>query len=204
MVGKEIEQLIKLLSRLPGLGVRSGRRAALHLIKNQESMMQSLRDALTDALDKIRECSLCGNYDTIIPCTVCMDNRRDPHTLCIVEDVSDLWAIERSGVYRGHYHVLGGTLSAIEGRGPENLRLGELLSRLTDSPISELILALSATMDGQTTAHYVQDRLEAYGKTQEKSIHVTALSHGIPIGGELDYLDDGTLTTAFRSRRRVE
>lgn len=203
MVGKEIEQMIKLLSRLPGLGIRSGRRAALHLIKNRESMMQSLRDALTDALEKIQECPVCGNFDTMQPCTICADTRRDPHILCIVEDVSDLWAIERSGVYRGFYHVLGGTLSAIEGRGPENLRIGELLSRLSGSSTTEIILALSATIDGQTTAHYVQDRLEAYASTQGSPIHVTALSHGIPIGGELDYLDDGTLTTAFRSRRVV-
>jgi len=191
----ELDTLIGLLARLPGLGPRSARRAALHLIKRRESIMEPLAAALRDAAAAIRPCSVCGNLDTTEPCAICRDPRRDPQAICVVEDLADLWALERTAAFRGRYHVLGGTLSALDGVGPEDLAIGRLIARL--SPGMELILALNATVDGQTTAHYIADRAAATGAT------VSRLAQGVPIGGELDYLDEGTLTAALKARRAV-
>ena len=201
MIGTEIEHLIKLLSRLPGYGPRSARRAALHLLKNRESLMRPLSQALGIAAEVIVECPQCHNLDTRAPCAICANAGRDAGLLCIVEDISDLWAIEKTGSYRGYYHVLGGTLSALDGIGPDDLAVPGLLARVaqgTDgTPVREVILALNATAGGQTTAHYLTDRLSG--------LHVTIsrLAHGVPVGGELDYLDDGTLTAALRARRTL-
>ncbi|HXO00422.1 MAG TPA: recombination mediator RecR [Stellaceae bacterium] len=191
----ELDTLIGLLAKLPGLGPRSARRAALHLIKRRESIMEPLAAALRDAAAAIRPCSVCGNLDTTEPCAICRDPRRDPQAICVVEDLADLWALERTAAFRGRYHVLGGTLSALDGVGPEDLAIGRLIARL--SPGMELILALNATVDGQTTAHYIADRAAATGAT------VSRLAQGVPIGGELDYLDEGTLTAALKARRAV-
>ena len=191
----DLESLIQLLSKLPGLGPRSARRAALHLVKRKESLMQPLADAMRLAAERIRACSICGNLDTEEPCALCRDPRRDPHILCVVEDVADLWAIERTAAFRGRYHVLGGTLSALEGIGPEDLRIDALIARARGGEVRELILALNATVEGQTTAHYVTDRLAGTG------VAVTRLAHGVPVGGELDYLDEGTLSAALAQRR---
>jgi recombination protein RecR len=191
----ELDTLIGLLAKLPGLGPRSARRAALHLIKRRESIMEPLAAALRDAAAAIRPCSVCGNLDTTEPCAICRDPRRDPQAICVVEDLADLWALERTAAFRGRYHVLGGTLSALDGVGPEDLAIGRLIARL--SPGMELILALNATVDGQTTAHYIADRAAATGAT------VSRLAQGVPIGGELDYLDEGTLTAALKARREV-
>ena len=191
----ELDTLIQLLAKLPGLGPRSARRAALHLIKRRESIMEPLAAALRDAAAAIRPCSVCGNLDTTEPCAICRDPRRDPQVICVVEDLADLWALERTAAFRGRYHVLGGTLSALDGVGPEDLAIGRLIARL--SPGMELILALNATVDGQTTAHYIADRAAATGAT------VSRLAQGVPIGGELDYLDEGTLTAALKARREV-
>ena len=193
--GPEIERLVQLLSKLPGLGPRSARRAALHLVKRKESLMQPLAEAMRVAAERIRACSICGNLDTEDPCALCRDPRRDPHLLCVVEDVADLWAIERTAAFRGRYHVLGGTLSALEGIGPEDLRIDALIARATGGEVRELILALNATVEGQTTSHYVTDRLAGTG------VAVTRLAHGVPVGGELDYLDEGTLSAALAQRR---
>lgn len=197
MAGPEIERLMQMLARLPGLGPRSARRAALHLIKRRETALDPLIAALGDVQAKVRVCGVCGNVDTHDPCAVCTDARRDPSLLCVVEDVDDLWALERTHAFRGRYHVLGGVLSALDGVGPEDLRLDTLASRAADPEVSEVILALSATVDGQTTAHYIADRLKDCGVT------VSGLAHGVPMGGELDYLDDGTLSQALRARRPV-
>jgi len=191
----DLDALIQLLSKLPGLGPRSARRAALHLVKRKESLMQPLADAMRAAAERIRACGICGNLDTEDPCGLCRDPRRDPHVLCVVEDVADLWAIERTAAFRGRYQVLGGTLSALEGIGPEDLRIDALIARATGGEVRELILALNATVEGQTTAHYVTDRLAG------TSVAVTRLAHGVPVGGELDYLDEGTLSAALAQRR---
>jgi len=193
----EIETLIQLLARLPGLGPRSARRAALHLIAKREQLLLPLAAALQRTGEAIRTCSRCGNIDTTDPCGICGDPRRQPGAICVVEQVGDLWALERSGAFKGRYHVLGGTLSALDGRGPEQLRIGPLVERAAAPEVEEVILALSATVDGQTTAHVVAERLAASG------VSVTRLAHGVPVGGELDYLDDGTLTAALKARRPV-
>jgi recombination protein RecR len=194
VAGPEIERLIQLLARLPGLGPRSARRAALHLVKRRMELMEPLAAALADAHDKIEVCSICGNVDTRDPCTVCADVTRDPSILVVVEDVADLWALERASAVNGRYHVLGGTLSPLDGVGPDDLRLGALIARVRGGTVKEVVLALNATVDGQTTAHYVTDLLRDAG------VKVTRLAHGVPVGGELDYLDEGTLTAAIRSR----
>jgi recombination protein RecR len=191
----ELDTLIQYLARLPGLGPRSARRAALYLIKRREALMQPLAAALQAAAAAIRPCGVCGNLDTLDPCAICRDPARDDHAICVVEDLADLWALERTAAFRGRYHVLGGTLSALDGVGPEELNIGRLLARL--GPGIELILALNATVEGQTTAHYLADRAQATGAT------VSRLAQGVPIGGELDYLDDGTLTAALKARRAV-
>jgi len=191
----ELDTLIQLLAKLPGLGPRSARRAALHLIKRRESVMEPLAAALRDAAAAIRSCPTCGNLDTVEPCAICSDTRRDDNLICVVEDLADLWALERTAAFRGRYHVLGGTLSALDGVGPEDLAIGKLIARL--KPGMELILALNATVDGQTTAHYIADRAAPTGVT------VSRLAQGVPIGGELDYLDEGTLTAALKARRAV-
>lgn len=195
MPGSDIDRLIQLLAKLPGLGPRSARRAALHLIKRREGLLVPLAEALDAAARSIRTCSVCGNLDTRDPCAICADPGRDPATLCVVEDVADLWALERTGAYKGRYHVLGGTLSALEGIGPEDLNLAGLVNRARQPEVAEVILALNATVEGQTTAHYVSDRLAECG------VRISRLAHGVPVGGELDYLDDGTLTAALRARR---
>ena len=193
--GTEIERLIGLLAKLPGLGPRSARRAALHLIKNRDKLLEPLAAALVDAGAKVAICSECGNVDTIDPCTLCRDGRRDRSIICVVEEVGDLWALERAGAINALYHVLGGTLSAIEGRRPEDLNLAKLFERARQGDVKEIVLALNATVEGQTTAHYITDRLKGQG------IDVSRLAHGVPVGGELDYLDEGTLTAAIRQRR---
>lgn len=197
MYGKDLQTLVQYLAKLPGLGPRSGRRAALHLLKHREDLMHPLIEALTLVRERIRSCCLCGNYDTTDPCQLCKDPGRDDHLVCVVESVADLWALERAACFRGRYHVLGGTLSVLEGVQPEDLKIPQLLRRLQQTGIQEVILALNATVDGQTTAHYLADRLE------EAGVQVTALAHGVPIGGELDYLDDGTLSAAIRARRNL-
>jgi recombination protein RecR len=191
----ELDTLIQLLAKLPGLGPRSARRAALHLIKRRESLLEPLAAALANAAEAIRPCTTCGNLDTIDPCAICSDPERDAAAICVVEDLADLWALERTGAFRGRYHVLGGTLSALDGTGPDDLHVDRLLARLR--PGQELILALNATVEGQTTAHYLAER--ALGR----DIKITRLAQGVPIGGELDYLDDGTLIAALKSRRTV-
>jgi len=197
MTGREIENLIQLLAKLPGLGPRSARRAALALIKRRESLLTPLAQAMTDAADAICECSICGNFDTRDPCNICADPTRDKSLLCVVEEVADLWALERTGSYRGQYHVLGGTLSALDGRGPSELRIGPLVARCRGGGVGEVILALSATVEGQTTAHYVTDSL------RDAQLRVSRLAHGVPVGGELDYLDDGTISAALKARTPV-
>ena len=197
MNGPEIERLIQLLGRLPGLGPRSARRVALHLLKKREVLMQPLSTALADAARAIRPCTTCGNLDTIDPCSICADSRRDTGLICVVEDVGDLWAMERAKVFSGHYHVLGGTLSALDGIGPDELNIAGLLRRVGDGGIREIIVATNATVDGQTTAHYLAERLSNSG------VPLTRLAHGVPVGGELDWLDDGTLATALKARRAL-
>jgi recombination protein RecR len=191
----DLDALIHLLAKLPGLGPRSARRAALHLVKRRETLMQPLAEVMRAAAERIRACTICGNLDTEDPCALCRDTRRDPHTLCVVEDVADLWAIERTAAFRGGYHVLGGTLSALEGVGPEDLRIDALIARVGGGEVKELIMALNATVEGQTTAHYIMDRLAGTG------VAVSRLAHGVPVGGELDYLDEGTLSAALAQRR---
>ena len=191
----ELDTLIQLLAKLPGLGPRSARRAALFLIKRREQVMQPLAAAMDAAAAAVRPCSVCGNLDTIDPCAICADPARDGQAICVFEDLADMWALERNGAFRGRYHVLGGTLSALDGVGPEELNIARLIARLR--PETELILALNATVDGQTTAHYIADRAAATGA------RVTRLAQGVPIGGELDYLDEGTLTAALKARRAI-
>lgn len=194
--GPEIERLVQLLAKLPGLGPRSARRAALALLKKREGLLEPLANALRDAAQAIRVCDVCGNLDTASPCVLCRDPRRDSHMLCVVEDVADLWALERAGVFRGKYHVLGGVLSALDGVTPERLNVSTLVARVGQG-IDEVILATNATVEGQTTAHYLMDLLGA------ANVKVTRLAHGVPVGGELDYLDEGTLSAAFRARRSL-
>ncbi len=194
--GPEIERLIQLLSKLPGLGPRSARRAALALLKKRETLLEPLSLALREAAAAIRVCEICGNLDTTSPCSICRDPRRDAHVLCVVEDIADLWALERATVFKGRYHVLGGALSALDGTTPEKLNLVSLVDRVR-SGIDEVILAMNATVEGQTTAHYLMDALTPSG------VKVTRLAHGVPVGGELDYLDEGTLSAAFRARRAL-
>ena len=192
--GPEIERLIQLLAKLPGLGPRSARRAALHLMKKKDSLLEPLARATAEAAEAVTVCSVCGNVDTRDPCGICTDQRRDPSILVVVEDVGDLWALERAAATRGRYHVLGGTLSPLDGIGPDELTLASLIKRAGTGDIREVILAVNATVEGQTTAHYITDRLEGTG------ISITRLAHGVPVGGELDFLDDGTLTQAMKSR----
>lgn len=193
--GPEIERLIQLLAKLPGLGPRSARRVALFLIKNRERLLGPMALAMAEAQEKVTICSACGNVDTVDPCTLCTDVRRDRTTLCVVEEVGDLWALERAGAWNGLYHVLGGTLSAIEGVRPEDLSIGALIERAGQGELKEVVIALNATVEGQTTAHYITERLKTLG------IAASRLAHGVPVGGELDYLDEGTLTQAIRARR---
>jgi recombination protein RecR len=195
-IGPEIERLIQLLAKLPGLGPRSARRAALDLLKKREVLMQPLAQALAEAASAIKTCEICGNLDTTSPCPLCRDQRRDPHILCVVEDVADLWALERAGVFHGRYHVLGGALSALDGVTPERLNVASLIERC-QAGVEEVILAMNATVEGQTTAHYLLDTLA------ETGVKVTRLAHGVPVGGELDYLDEGTLSAAFKARRSL-
>ena len=191
----DLERLIQLLARLPGLGPRSARRVALHLLRKREALMLPLADAIAEAAAKVRPCTQCGNLDATEPCAICADQRRDAGLICVVEQVGDLWALERTGSYRGRYRVLGGTLSALDGVGPDQLNVTGLLRRAADPAVREIILATGATVDGQTTAHYLIDRLSG------SAVTVTRLAHGVPVGGELDYLDDGTLTAALKARR---
>lgn len=195
MAASEIDRLIQLLARVPGLGPRSARRAVLHLMGKRDQLMLPLAQAMQRAAESIRACSQCGNLDTQDPCPICRDPERESGIVCVVEEVGDLWALERTSAFRGRYHVLGGTLSALDGRGPEQLNIDKLVRRVREESVEEVILALSATVDGQTTAHYIGDRLADLG------VSVTRLAHGVPVGGELDYLDDGTLTAALRARR---
>jgi recombination protein RecR len=193
--GPEIERLISLLAKLPGLGPRSARRSALALLKKRDALLRPLAAAMAEAAERVKTCEVCGSLDTVNPCAVCADPARDGALLCVVEDVGALWALERGGSYRGRYHVLGGLLSALDGRGPEALRAAELVSRAAGDGVREVILALPATVDGQTTAHYLTERLSASG------LPVTSLARGVPVGGELDWLDDGTIAQALRARR---
>lgn len=194
IAGPEIERLIQLLAKVPGLGPRSARRAALHLIKKKEQLLSPLAAAMGEAADKVRICSTCGNVDTSDPCTICTDPRRDAGTIIVVEDVSDLWALERAAAMNVRYHVLGGTLSPLDGIGPDQLNVRSLIDRVAGGEVKEIILAVNATVEGQTTAHYLTDQLSGF------DIKVTRLAHGVPVGGELDYLDEGTLAAALRSR----
>jgi recombination protein RecR len=194
IAGPEIERLIQLLARLPGLGPRSARRAALFLIKKRETLMAPLTSALQTAMEKIEICKICNNIDTQNPCTVCTDVRRDPSLLVVVENVADLWALERAQATNGRYHVLGGTLSPLDNVGPQDLTIDALVTRAHEPQVKEIVLALNATVDGQTTAHYITELL------QDANVKVTRLAHGVPVGGELDYLDEGTLAAAIRQR----
>jgi recombination protein RecR len=197
VAANDLEKLIQLLARLPGLGPRSARRAALHLLKKREALMQPLAAAMAEAVETVKSCSLCGNLDSADPCAVCRDPKRDPGLICVVAEVGDLWALERSAAFRGRYHVLGGTLSALDGIGPAQINIASLVRRASDPAVKEVVLATGATVEGQTTAHYIADRLAGL------PVAVTRLAHGLPVGGELDYLDDGTLTAALKARRPV-
>src|SRR5437868_7330859 len=197
VASQEIETLSQALARLPGLGPRSARRAVLHLMKKREAALQPLLAALNQVADKLSTCSICGNVDTSDPCGICADPRRDPKSLCVVEEVSDLWALDRSRLFPGRYHVLGGRLSALEGVRPEDLSIDKLVKRVSEGGIDEVVLAMNATLEGQTTAHYLAERLEGF------PIRLSQLAHGLPVGGELDYLDEGTLAQALRARRPI-
>jgi len=194
----EIDRLIQYLAKLPGLGPRSARRAALHMLKRRETVLEPLAEAMAAAAESIRGCSVCGNLDTRSPCGICADPRRDPAVICVVEDVADLWALERTGSFRGRYHVLGGVLSALDGVGPDDLNIPALVARARGPEIAEVILATSVTVDGQTTAHYIVDRLAGC------QVKISGIAHGVPMGGELDYLDDGTLSQALKARRALD
>jgi len=193
--GKEIDRLIGLMAKLPGLGPRSARRAVLQLVKKRTLLLEPLAVAMTEVAATARECVTCGNVGTADICDICNSPKRDDSVICVISDVADLWAMERSAVFKGRYHVLGGVLSALDGVGPEDLRIPQLVSRVENGPVTEIVLALSATIDGQTTAHYIADQLENTGAI------VTSLAQGVPIGGELDYLDDGTITAAMKARK---
>jgi len=194
-ISPEIERLISLLSKLPGLGPRSARRAALDLIKKPDRLMRPLAKAMNTAADRISICNICGNIDAQNPCYICRTPGRDKSAICVVQEVGDLWAMERAGAFRGQYHILGGTLSALDGIRPEDLNIAALIERAEETVVSEVILAMNATIDGQTTAHYITDHLA------QTAVKVSRLAHGVPVGGELDYLDDGTITAAMKSRR---
>jgi len=194
-IGPELQRLIDLLAKMPGLGPRSAKRAALYLLKKREPVMRPLAFALADAAEKVKACETCGNWDSINPCAVCIDHERDASILCVVQDVADLWAMERAGAHRGRYHVLGGLLSPLDGIGPDDLNIGDLVARAENGDIKEIVFALAATVDGQTTVHYLTEQLEA------KPVTITKLSQGVPVGGELDYLDEGTLSAAMKARR---
>lgn len=197
IAGPEIERLVQLLARLPGLGPRSARKAALGLLKKRNELLVPLAEALKTAVEKIVECPVCGNLDTVSPCTICQDPRRDPSLIVVVEEVGDLWALERARVVNARYHVLGGHLSPLDGIGPEKLNIGSLVQRAAAPDVSEILLALNATVEGQSTAHYVMEQLAG------SDVTVSRLAQGVPVGGELDYLDEGTLAAAIKSRRRV-
>lgn len=197
MASPEIEALTQALSRLPGLGPRSARRAVLHLLKKRETALDPLLAALGAVSARLTTCDLCGNVDTANPCAICADPRRDARSLCVVEEVADLWALDRARLFPGRFHVLGGRLSALEGVRPEDLRIDSLVARIAAGGIDEVVLAMNATLEGQTTAHYIAERIETY------PVRVTQLAHGLPVGGELDYLDEGTLAQALRARRPV-
>ncbi len=197
MSALQIERLIQLLSRLPSLGPRSARRGALFLMDKRESHLLPLIQALQEVADNVRPCPICGNMDTEVPCSICTNTKRDPSQICVVEDVADLWAFERADLFKGHYHVLGGVLCALDGVGPDELRIESLMARVASGSAQEVVLALPATVDGQTTVHYLAERLSKY------PVKITTLSRGVPVGGELDYLDDGTIQMAFKSRRDV-
>ena len=197
MASQEIEELASALARLPGLGPRSARRAVLHLMKKRQTSLEPLLAALTRVSERLSTCSTCGNVDTSDPCNICKDPRRDERLLCVVEEVADLWALDRSRLFPGRYHVLGGRLSALEGVRPEDLTIDKLVSRVSAGGIDEVVLAMNATLEGQTTAHYLAERLENF------PIRLTQLAHGLPVGGELDYLDEGTLAQALRARRPI-
>jgi recombination protein RecR len=197
MASQEIEALASALARLPGLGPRSARRAVLWLVKRRETALGQLLDALAAVQDRLEECTICGNVDTQSPCGICADPRRDQRQLCVVEDVADLWALDRARLFTGRYHVLGGRLSALEGVRPEDLNIASLLARVEAGGIDEVVLAMNATLEGQTTAHYLAERLAAF------PVRITQLAHGLPVGGELDYLDEGTLAQALRARRPI-
>ena len=198
MAGDDIERLINYLSKLPGLGPRSARRAALFLLKRREALLVPLLKALESAADSIKPCMRCGNLDSQDPCAICANPERDGSIICVVEEVADLWALERTLSFKGRYHILGGLLSALDGVGPEDLNIAAILARAEAPDVTEIILAMSATVDGQTTAHYVTDRLHGLG------VRITRLAHGVPVGGELDYLDDGTLSAALKARRPLD
>lgn len=195
MQENDIEKLIYLLSKLPGLGKRSARRAVLHMVNNKDALMIPLAETIESASKSIKICDECGNIDSINPCNICIDPKRSEEQICVIEEVSDLWAIERSNMFRGTYHVLGGTLSAIDGRGPDDLNIEKLLQKATNENLREIIMATNATVEGQTTAHYLTERLK------HLNLEISQIAHGIPIGGELEYLDDGTLATALKARR---
>ena len=198
MVSDELKTLIQLLSKLPGLGPRSGKRVALHLLQNRTTILSALEGSLQEVRVKVKNCNTCGNLDSRDPCALCQDPRRDSSVICVVESVADLWALERTASFKGHYHVLGGVLSAMDGVGPEDIRLSSLLKRCQKGGIHEIILALNATVEGQTTSHYLTERLKDMGLS-----HISSLARGVPVGGELDYLDEGTLSAALLSRRGV-
>lgn len=197
MASPELEALVQQLARLPGLGPRSARRAVLHLLKKRETALAPLLAALNDVNDRLVTCSVCGTVDTRDPCAICADPRRDARSLCVVEEVSDLWALDRARLFPGKYHVLGGRLSALDGVTPDDLNIAALIARVSAGGIDEVVLAMNATLEGQTTAHYITDRLAGL------PVRITALAHGLPVGGELDYLDEGTLAQALRARRPV-
>lgn len=198
MASQEIDALAQALSRLPGLGPRSARRVILHLMKKRESSMQPLLRALQAVDDKLVTCDICANIDTITPCHICNDARRDARSLCVVEEVSDLWALDKSRLFAGKYHVLGGKLSALDGVRPEDLHIDRLITRVRSGNIDEIVLAMNATLEGQATSHYIAERLEQF------PVRLTQLAHGLPVGGELDYLDEGTLAQALRARKPIE
>lgn len=195
VAGPEIERLIQLLGRMPGLGPRSARRAALHLVKKKHDLLGPLADAMQEVVEKVVVCEVCGNIDTVNPCMICSDTRRDSSMICVVEEVGDLWALERAAVINSKYHVLGGTLSPLDGRGPEDLNIGKLIDRASQDDVTEVLIALNATVEGQSTAHYVSELLE------KANVKVSRLAHGVPVGGELDYLDEGTLSAAIKARK---
>ena len=198
MINSEIDHLVRLISKLPGLGLRSARRIVLHLLNNKDKEMLVLSDEIKNVAERVKFCVICGNMDTSEECYICKDEKRDVSTICVVENVGDLWAIERSGVFSGKYHVLGGVLSALDNIGPDDLKIGQLVQRAKSEKIKEVILANSATVDGQTTAHYIADQLSS------SDIILSRLAQGLPMGGELDFLDDGTITQALRARSKLQ